>query len=357
MAHFIRGTGDARTPLQHSYNIFKEYLYFNKMTGLIGTKDSGRPVIVDTTLKGKAGDTVRYHFIPQNKSDGIWGQNATVLGNEDSLDEFYCDLQIDQLAKAFRKKGKMTTKRAIWDFRAESKNQLVNWWKEMNEILIFASLTGRIEGMVWKKGADDDLVYGEGRIARANGANAVEMLTAAQSDNTSLLGLMATSDKMNTYLLDELEIIAKKGNPKYRIRPYKTNNGKEVFRFDISLKAGRDLRQDARWEKHALSVIEAGVSEDPIANGALGVWNNIIVTTNERVEEFSNVAGTETYARNLLMGANAAVVGYAQTTDYTEELIDHKRIMSVNADEIRGQRKLTFDGVDVGVCQIITASN
>ena len=62
-------------------------------------------------------------------------------------------------------------------------------------------------------------------------------------------------------------------------------------------------------------------------------------------------------ARNLLLGANAAAMIWAQTTDYREEYFDYMNEIGVVADEIRGQKKLTFDGVDVGVMQVLTAVN
>ena len=45
-------------------------------------------------------------------------------------------------------------------------------------------------------------------------------------------------------------------------------------------------------------------------------------------------------------------MAYGQTLDYTEELLDHQRVISDAADEIRGIKKITFDGVDLNVAQV-----
>ena len=371
MAYFIRGTGSSLTPMQHSLNIFKEYLRMNPYAGRMGKKGSGKPIIVDSTeFKGrKAGDTARFHFIPQNKTDGIYGQNADILGNEDVLNEYYMDLKIDQVAKAFAKKGKMTDIRSIWDFRSEAKDQLVKWFADKHAYWIAMALSGYIADG-FEPVADfrnTDVVDGEGRIVVAKGANNYQILGDTYSSEADLLadydgagGKLATTDKMNTYLLDELEIIAKQGNSKYRVRPIRSeSNGAEYFILDLSLAAYRDLRTDSRFEARFISLNDAGlnVKNDTFAKGALGVWNNIIIHKNEFIYEFQNDAGTATYARNLLMGADAMVMGYAQTVDYTEELLDHKRKMSVAADEISGRRKINFDDVDLNVIQVVTASN
>jgi len=371
MAHFIRDTGSDLTPLQHSMDIFKEYLKMNPYAGRMGKKGSGKIIIVDSSeFQGRsAGDTARFHFIPQNKTDGIYGQNADVLGNEDVIDEYSMDMKIDQVTKAFAKKGKMTDIRAIWDFRTEAKQQLIKWFADKHAYWIAMALTGYIsDGFTFVSDPRNaDVVSGTGRIVVAKGATSFQILADTYSSEADLLadydgagGTLATTDKMNTYLLDELEIIAKEGNPDYRVRPVRSDsNGSEYFVLDLSLAAYRDLKQDTRFNAKLVSLNDASldVNKDTFAKGALGVWNNIIITKNEFVYKFKNDAGTETYARNLLMGADAMVMGYAQTQDYTEELLDHKRKMSVASDEISGRKKITFNGVDLNVIQVVTASN
>ena len=356
---FIRHKDDPRTPVQHSDDIFEEYLQLNNVKNMMGRKDSGMPIILDYGFEGEAGDTKRFHFIPQNDTPGIHGQNATILGNEDSLDEYYCDLFIDVMAKAFRRKGDMTKQRIIWNFRTIGKQQLVNWFAKKNETLLFAALTGRLGdgGNQPDYASTKQLVFGDGRIISSNGGTGVTEITPANSTDSYLLGNVGAADKMSTAVLDELEYLAKKGNSKYRIAPFRLSNGQEYFKFLISLKAAKDLRQDARWQSHALSKVQAGLgAKDMIADGALGIWNNIIVESNERVETVTNAAGSLTLAHNLLLGANAAVLGWAKTTDYTEEEGDHKRFLSMAGTEIRGQRKITFDDVDIGAAQVITSS-
>jgi hypothetical protein len=371
MAHFIRGTGSDLTPMKHSLNIFHEYLRMNPYSGRMGKKGSGKIIIVDSSeFEGRqAGDTARFHFIPQNKTDGIYGQNADIEGNEDNLDEYFMDLKIDQVAKAFAKKGKMTTKRMIWDFRSEAKQQLVKWFADKHAYWISMALTGYIsDGYVFVSNPRTaQVVEGEGRLIVAVGGTASKVLVDTFSSEADLLadydgvgGKLARTDKMNTYLLDELEILAKQGNPKYRVRPVRAeSNGVEYFVLDLSLSAFRDLRTDPRFEKRMISLADSGVDvkTDAFAKGAIGVWNNIIVFKNEFIYEFKSDDGADRYARNLLMGADAMVMGYAQTSDYTEELRDHKRKISVSTDEISGRRKINFDGVDLNVIQVVTASN
>lgn len=366
MAYFIRGTGQAVTPLKHSLEIYRQYMQNMFFKNMMGKKGSGKPIIVDDTLfKGRdAGDVGRYHFIPQFRGQGIRGQNASVIGNENSLDEFYMDLRIDQITQAFAKKGKMTTKRMIWDFREEAKNQLAEWFRMQTELDIIDTLSGyNTDGATYIDGAAAntlDAVAGTGRCIRPDydsGTLKEVEVSAANSDTNSLLSAMQASDVMNTHLLDILQDFAKTANKKYSMKPIRSKNGEEYYMLVLHPKAAISLRSDERWEKRALAAMtgKGSLEGDPIATGAIGVWEHIIVKEAAFIKTHSNAGGTLTIARNLLLGAEAAVMAYGQTLDYTEELLDHRRVISDAADEIRGIKKITFDGVDLNIAQVPSA--
>ena len=363
MAEFIRGTGLAVTPLQHSLNIYKQYMLNMFFKNMMGKKGSGKPIIVDDEVfKGRhAGDVGRFHFIPQFRGKGIRGQNASILGNENTLEEFYMDLRIDIITQAFRKKGKMTTKRMIWDFREEAKNQLAEWFRMQTELDIIDSLSGyNSDGATYIEGAEAltrDAVEGSGRCIRPDyNANkfSVVPVAAADTDTNSLLDTLSDTDTMNTQILDHLQDFAKTGNSKYAMKPIRAKNGEEYYMLVLHPKAAIDLRNDERWEKRALASLtgRGSLSDDPIATGAIGVWEHIIIKEANFIKTHTNEAGTLSFARNLLLGAEAAVMAYGQTLDYSEELLDHKRIISDAADEIRGIKKLSFDGVDLNIAQV-----
>ena len=363
MAYFIRGTGQAVTPLKHSLEIFKQYMLNMFFTNMMGKKGSGKPIIVDDQLfKGRdAGDVGRYHFIPQFRGKGIRGQNASVIGNENTLDEFFMDLRIDQITQAFAKKGKMTTKRMIWDFRQEAKNQLAEWFRLQTELDIVDSLSGfNTDGATYIDGAAAetlDAVSGDHRCLRVD-YNSTKFdtveVSAADSDATSLLSALTGDDVMNTQILDVLQDFAKTADAKYAMKPIRAKNGEEYYMLVLHPKAAISLRQDPRWEKRALAAMtgRGSLDGDPIATGSIGVWEHIIVREAQFVKTHANSAGTLTIARNLLLGAESAVMAYGQTLDYTEELLDHRRVISDAADEIRGIKKLAFDGTDLNVAQI-----
>ena len=376
MAYFIRGTGDPRTPLEHERAIFKEYLTGTFFNTLLGQRGSGKPIIVNSDkFKGKGnGDSVRYHFVPQYKGPGIRGQNKSVTGNEKTIDEFYTDVRVDQIAQAFKSKGKVTELRTIVNYRDEFKTQLVNWFKMVTEWDMVAALTGYMtDGVEFLAGYNVDengiltitgdayktpLVKGEGRCFRPKYDSKFTVVDVApeNTSNEALLTDMTSKDIMNTGLLDELQMLCKNANTKYAMKPIRMKDGNEYYMLLLHPRAALQLRQDERWVKRQLSNYQGvkTLESDPVATGAMGTWEKIIVKEADHISTCSNADGSKKIARNLLFGADAAVMGYAQTLDYTEEYTDYHRIFGVAADEIRGIKKLDFNGVDLNIAQVPT---
>ena len=373
MAEFTKATGSSFTPVRHSKEIFNEVL--KKLSwrkqGMMGKKGSGAAIIVDNRLRGQVGDTIRMEFIPHAYADPLRGQDVTILGNENTLEEFGIDVVIDELNFPFRSNGKMTKQRTIWDIRAEMKSQIVNHFTQYNEDTWFKVLSGLAwnndDKTAWQSAtATADMVSGANRCIRADGANGFASVTAANSDNTALVAAMNTSDKLSPRLIEEANVMvgsadatsndsASTATNTYLMQGIEEKtSGESVFCLYTSLQAARDLRFNSDWQNHSYSLAERGWESSPIARGALGTWDNTIVKKTQRIIKFLD-GSSNLYSRNLLIGADAMCCAWAQSFQYTEEPVDHKRKLSVNGSEIRGEVKLAFNGVDTGVAQIVTA--
>jgi hypothetical protein len=210
--------------------------------------------------------------------------------------------------------------------------------------------------MIDAKGAamTNPLVKGEGRCFRPDYANnkfSVVNVSEANSSNDALLKDMTAGDIMNTQLLDELQALAKTAG-KYPIKPVRLQDGREYYILILHPTAAKQLRADERWEKRVLANYQGcrSLENDPIATGAMGVWEKIIVKEADYIPSIGN--GTVNIARNLLLGADAAVMAWAQTINYVEKEFDYNTEMGVMADEIRGIKKLDFNGVDLNIAQV-----
>jgi len=375
MAEFVRQAGDPLTPTQHSNKLFMEHLKLLTLRKqMMGAQGSGRPFIMDNTLRGKPGERIRHTYIPFVHSNPIVGQDKTIIGNEQKFFEFGLDVEIDEFNFPFKKRGKMTDQRTIYNVRQILSKQIAMSFEQFNEDQLFKVAAG-VDYKDFNRTAylsatnTDDRVNGNNRCFRASGANDSATVTEADSDNAALIAAMATTDTLSPTLIEDAAVNVRTGDSlnndnsgsapasnDYKLTPLRVGpDNEEMFILFVSLKAARDLKRNSDWLDHAYNLAERGFTDTPIAKGALGIWDNVIIKPSERILEFGN-AGTQ-YARNLLFGADAVFCAWAQTLDYTEELSDYNRQLGVNGCEIRGETKVTFNGVDLGVAQVISASN
>lgn len=385
MAFYIRQAGDARTPVDHSRQLFKEHLKLFSLKGLSGKQGSGAPIIMDTTLKNEAGETRRHKFIPHAYAKPIRGQNAGILGNESAIQSFYMDVTVNEVNFPFRKEGIMTDQRTVFNVRKEMSAQIRDHFAQYNEDQPFKVMSGigfeDDDQDGWELATNTtERVSGSKRIIRAVGAAGWEIITpttsTTYSSNAELLagtgcaaGALAVDDTLSCELIERASIMVRTADARsndsassrtntYKMRPVRIKQGgnnlnQEFFYLFVSLEAAADLRFSETWVDHAESLADRGIAHSPQTMGAVGIWNNVIIVPSERIVRFRSAAGLW-FARNLLIGADALFCGWAKTTDYTEELVDHQKNLSVNGCEIRGEKKVEFNGVDMGVAQVIT---
>jgi hypothetical protein len=189
------------------------------------------------------------------------------------------------------------------------------------------------------------------------------LLTEEQSDNAALVAATGVNDRLNFNLILASGVMARK-KAVYKMTPLRVMNGKEMYLLFVSDEAKIDLINDPDWFARALSLEASGLDDDPIATGSMGTVGNVIIHSSEHVKHIVQTAGSDEYARNILVGRDAMTLGYAQTLDYVEESFSYGEEMGVRGMEIRGEVKNAFTNkddtsatVDYGVAQVITASN
>ena len=370
---FVVDAGDGNTPVHHALTIFRDSIkntLFDRM-GLMGKPNSGKPIVVDTTLQGKAGEDVRFHFVPYADVDPILGQGVSIEGNENSFNEFNDLVRVDSVNYPFRKEGDMTSQRTILQLRSEMRMQIANHFSQHNDREITKRLSGiaLTEGAaVYQAAADTtDRVNGANRCIAASGSNGFNVITEANSDNTALNASMTSADTMSPRLIKRSQVLARTqdtNNP-YRMQSIRSSNGKEWYTFFISPEQAYDLTFHPDWFVRMVATIDAGLDKDPFAVGSLGTIGNVVIHEHEFITTFIDAASaTQKFARGLMFGQNALLLGFAQTLVYVEKKFNYDKEMGVNGSQIRGEKKISFTNkdstatdVDFGVMQVISASN
>jgi hypothetical protein len=368
MAEFTRSTGHAATPLRHDPKLFRDSVLNSVVGTMMGGEGSGAPIIVDTELSQKAGDTKRFHLTPYIDINPILGQDAAIKGNESKVTEAVFDVVIDEVNFALRKKGRMSDQRTILNVMNEHKLQITNLFMQYNNDEVFRKLSGQSVTDTDAINTDVPRVNGPNRCFRMDGTSGAKSCTEVQSDADGLHDLVAQTDKFNLLGIENI-VAAVQAKPS---NGYRLNSVGQAGRDDhekytlwVSPEQAIQLRQDPDWQNQHLSRLEAGLGDD-FAEGWIGMYNNVIVRRTHRIRTFDK--GSNRCARALLIGSDALMMCWANTLTFAADDDDYAREQGTNGWEVRGAEKITMSTdpdadptgatqtQDLGIAQIISAA-
>lgn len=351
------GLNDAYAVKLWSKELSVEALKYTEIAPLIGT-DAGSIIHKkEETEKGK-GDQVTFGLRLQMSQDGFT-ENELAEGNGESLTIYSDQLTINELMGVAGVKSDRTIdqQRVPFDLRAEARDGLADWYGKRISVSFFNQVCGyTAETRTKYTGLQAPTAPSTGRILWQGSQTADEGLG---SSNTMTLGLL---DKMK-----ELAITA---TP--LVRPINARGKSDIGDYYTAVQEGKyiwyghpyqitDLRTNTstgQWLDITKAAMTGGkVSDNPIYTGALGEYNNIILKSAFDVTQGVNSttgAVISTVRRSVLLGAQAAVIGYGMKHAggkylWNEELFDHKRRLEVSALSIWGMKKTRFNSVDYGV--------
>jgi len=124
----VTGSTYNRKLVQMAFEKKAHYEYLNKFyfKKLVGAEGSGAPIIKKDDFKRQQGDEFRMHMIPNLTGHGKAG-DLTVMGNEEAINPYYVDMNINQQRHAVRTNGRMSEQRGFFSYAEEAKPALTNW--------------------------------------------------------------------------------------------------------------------------------------------------------------------------------------------------------------------------------------
>jgi N4-gp56 family major capsid protein len=337
-----------------SKTLFEEALketYFKKF---ISTGTDNIVQYKNETAKS-AGDRITFGLRMQLSGAGVQGDD-TLEGNEESLTTYNDNLTINQLRHAVRSAGKMSEQRVPFSVREEAKDGLKDWWSDRLDTWFFNQLCGYT--------AQADTRYTGNQAAVAPSATRL----VVGNDQTAEASLSATTSCQFTLkVLDRAVALAKTATP--LIRPVKTDGGDHFVAFIHPFQTFQLRTNTAagQWQDIQKAAITGGqISKNPIFNGALGVYNNVILHESTRIPAINTLGGSgttfvNTGRRAVLCGAQAAVFGTGQDSSpnkmsWYEEKFDYGNQLGVEAGMIAGLKKAVFNSVDFATVVMSTFS-
>ena len=314
----------------------------------MGSDSSSIIQIKDETSKS-AGDKITYGLRMQLQADGVVG-DGTLEGNEEALTTYNDAVIINQLRTAVRSAGRMSQQRVPFDVRQEALSGLVDWWTGRIDASFFNQVCGNV--------AETRLQYTGLQTPTAPDANHYISQHASGNDED-----ITSSDTITLSIFDKAVERAKTLTP--AIRPTKVD-GKEYYVSFLHPYQVTNLRTNTstgQWLDIQKAAMTGGeISDNPIFDGSLGVYNGVIFHADTRVTEgvnSSTSAAISSVRRAVLCGAQACTMAFGRESGpekytWVEELFDYENQLGVSAGLIFGLKKNVYNSTDFATVTLST---
>ena len=353
------GVNDALAVKLWSKKLAVEVSKATAIAPLIGTSANSVIQLKDETQKG-SGDKVTFGLRTQLIGDGV-SESQILEGNEEALTTYSDAIFINELAHAVRVKNDQTidAQRVPFSLREEANAGLTDWYADRLSMMAFMHWGGftaptmAFEGRTVTiapvhYGFNAPLAPSSGRIIRAAAAANDESLTS--------------SDVFTLDLVDKAVEKAKVANPK--IRPVRVN-GESVYVMYLHPYQVTDLRTNTstgQWLDIQKAAYMGSRANNPIFDGSLGMYNNVVLREAEHVVpgvNSSTGAQITTVRRAVLLGAQSAVAAFGMKNapnkyKMVEELFDYQRELGVSVQTVLGMKKTVFNSEDFGCIVVST---
>ncbi len=314
--------------------------------------DSGAVIQIKDETQKSAGDKITYGLRMQLTGAGILG-DGTLEGNEEALTTYSDSILINQLRHAVRSAGRMSQQRVPFDVRMEALSGLRDWWADRFDFAFFNQICGNTVQTDVRYTGNNATIAPSGMPSGATAGTLNYTSVHATGDDSSI----TSADTFVLGVIDTAVERAKTLTP--AIRPVRTGGGAGyyvAFLHPYQVSGMRTNTNTGQWfdiEKAALTGGE--ISDNPIFDGALGMYNGVLLHSDYRVSQGASVAASTTaittVRRAVFCGAQAAMIGFGRDNGperytWVEELFDYENELGVSGGSIFGFKKTVFNSLD-----------
>lgn len=316
------------------------------------------------TEKGK-GDKVTFSLRARPTQKGI-GSSSRAEGNAESLSIYSDSILIDEMGANFGAPSEYTidAQRVPFNLREQCKNANRDWWVDRLSKTFFNHVCGYTPANT--ESATSGLLYTGLNPVTApavntniTGSGIVRQIWQGSAGADESLG---NSDTFTLGLIDRAVEAAKTGNSMIRPIMIAGKPHYVMYLHTSQVTALKTSTSGVNWYESQRFAYMGKEKDNPIFTGALGEYNNVILRSSQDVTpgvNSSTGASVSNTRRAVLLGAQACVCAYG--TKYTEgrryrwseELLDHSRLLEVATFSIWGLKKAVFNGNDHG-CLVVS---
>ncbi|MBV8534973.1 MAG: N4-gp56 family major capsid protein, partial [Alphaproteobacteria bacterium] len=279
MAQTSYGVNDPLAVKLWSKKLAVEALKQTWASKFFGTDSSALIHIKDETQKS-AGDKITYGLRMQLTGTGVLG-DGTLEGNEESLSTYSDAVLLNQLRHAVRSAGRMSQQRVPFNIRDEALSGLRDWWADRLDYCFLNQLCGNTaETRIQWTGLQAPIAPDTGPTGHYLNA---ESTTSVQDQDL---------DANHTFVLPLIDRAVERARTLTpAMRPVRVG-GKDFWVAFLHPYQVTDLRTNTasgQWLDIQKAALTGGEIEDnPIFDGALGVYNGAILHSDYRITQGVN---------------------------------------------------------------------
>ncbi len=352
MANTTFGVNDSNAVQHWARSLLYDVVYRSDIAALIGT-DENSIIHMKTETSKEAGDKVKFNLMKELLGDGFT-EGEVAEGSGESLSLFNDNVYINELGHVVEvpNNGRaIDAQRVNVDLRKAAKNGLATWKKKRLSTTFFSHVCGYTPEIRPKFNGNNTITAPTRQIWTESGTSADQDLDANDTFSLRYVDYAREMAETSDAPLRPINVSGVEGGTDIE-------GGKYIMflhPWQVT-----DLRTDAgtgQWLDIQKAAMAGGnQSKNPIYNDSLGEYNNVILKkANHITQGVHSTAGTAvtTVRRAVLLGAQAAAVAFGQnnsanTYNWNEELIDHKRKLEVSILTMWGLKKTKFGSQDFG---------
>lgn len=361
---------------QTKFELMLANMQLSKFTGVEG---SSSIILIDQNLTKGPGDKVTFELdMPLSNAGGT--DDSDIEGNEEAMDFFNFPVEIHERSHAVRSAGRMSEKRSAVKILSKATFALARWSAEQVDNDFVWGLSGLGNQNTYAGEGTSSILTINEKAPSANriffgGATVAGVLTEETSD--SLIGDGGATDYLNylmtTDVISKVKTRAMVAFPK--LSPTVVMNGRwyyAIFLHPYQVDSIRAETSTSGWAQIEANAnrrgVEAnrlfgkdGTGRDRLFDGAVGVWDDVIMYSYERIElrtggqsfddpntatniiDANIVAGTSAVARALFCGSQAGVIGWGQKWKRYTKKFDYNRKPGTAMDALYGFSKTRFN--------------
>lgn len=308
--------------------------------------------ITDLT-KTEKGEKVLMHLVADLVEDGVIGDNERE-GNEEAMQSYSQEVQIDLLTHSVRNKGKLSDQKTVINFREQGKDKLAFWLANRCDQLAFLTMSGisyayKNNGAARTGSPFPNLAFAADVVAPSSKRSLMFDGTSLAVSNTASI----TSAYVPKYtMIVDLIAYAKE----HYVKPL-MSGGKAYYVFFVAPGTLAALKKDADYQRAVVGVATKSGQDSPWFTGATVTIDGAVIHEHNLVY---NTKGTATKwgagnaingTRSLLCGAQALAMADLGAPDWTEKEFQYGSQQGINVDKMLGFLKPQFHSIYDGSVQ------